>query len=68
MEPETLQSALQEAGIQVDMKDLQNPTEELMTYLIIEWLNKFHFDGNEITKVSIFQKLLLILFKIILQL
>ena len=51
MEPENLQSVLQEAGIQVDMKNLQNPTDEFMVYLITEYLNKFHFDGNEIAKV-----------------
>ena len=51
MEPENLQSVLQEAGIQVDMKNLQNPTEDFMTYLITEYLNKFNFDGTEISKV-----------------
>jgi hypothetical protein len=52
MEPENLQSVLQEAGILVEMINLQNPTEDFMIYLITEYLNKFHFDGNEISKVK----------------
>ncbi|XP_058806205.1 synaptonemal complex protein 1-like isoform X2 [Phymastichus coffea] len=50
MEPENLQSVLQEADIRVDMADLQNPTERFMTYLITEYLHKFNIDGNEISK------------------
>lgn len=52
MEPESLQSILQEAGVRVDMANLQNPTETFMIYLIIEYLNKFYIDGNEISKVK----------------
>ncbi|XP_003427097.1 kinectin isoform X2 [Nasonia vitripennis] len=55
MEPENLQSVLQEAGIQVDMKNLENPTEDFMLYLITEYLNKFNFDGNEISKSTMDQ-------------
>ncbi|XP_031776886.1 interaptin [Nasonia vitripennis] len=55
MEPENLQSVLQEAGIQVDMRNLQNPTEDFMVYLITEYLKKFDFDSNEISKSTIDQ-------------
>ncbi|XP_023317540.1 kinetochore protein Nuf2-A-like [Trichogramma pretiosum] len=55
MEPEVLQSVLEESGIQVDMKNLQNPTEEFMIYLITEYLSKYHLDVNQIAKPTLEQ-------------
>ena len=51
MEVERLQGVLQDAGIDVDLKTLQNPTEEFMTDLVIKYLKKFYFDGDEISQV-----------------
>ena len=51
MDAETLHRILQDAGIQADLKNLQNPTEEFMVNLITEYLNKYNLDGNEISKV-----------------
>lgn len=51
MEPENLQSVLLESNILVDLKNLQNPTEDFMVYLITEYLKNFKFDANKVSKV-----------------
>lgn len=45
-------SILQDAGIEVDLKTLQNPTEQFMIALVMEYLKRFHFDSEEIAKVN----------------
>lgn len=51
MELENLYVQLQEIGLPAELQSLQNPTEEFMVYFITEYLKKFNFDGNEISKV-----------------
>lgn len=49
-----LYTQLQEMGLPVDKQTLKNPTEEFMITFIMEYLRKFNFDGNEISKVNIY--------------
>lgn len=51
MDTQEIHSVLQEAGISVEIKDLQHPTEDFVVYLLTEYLNFFNFDTNEILKV-----------------
>ena len=53
MDMEELQTVLKDAGFQIDKRNLENPTEEFVTFMVIEFLKKFNFDGYVVSQVII---------------
>lgn len=51
-EDEHLHRIIMNAGIDVNLHTLHNPTEAFMVNIVTEYFKRFNFDGDEIAKVN----------------